>query len=1058
MEKRVGKEKYWERQMQERRIEREKERILSEENNRPERYYRPEPRACQTNDGIQPTSSSTRKPPTGSSNLGSHAPFYKRQYYTEDYSTGIASPSDPRRPQENKKEAEKTESGSKISLSGNNSNADKQVPAGKEESLDLTATPEQKSSSSEKVSQSENISGRPMDNIERDSLSAAKAAKPHSSIGTSNDLNSATSSRTNSSYGDIRLDWKKTTMNRRASPVEEDTDWRQTALDRKSSTYKYILSPNEAAWNGLMGTAPSTGDQRIIREFYSSMLSGIRDWQKSERALTPQKEDLFGMKERQDRKVEEKKNRRFDMPKDDPYFGCAPPQRGENTNRAVSAAQCQDPHTSNQQIKHTGEYAKEIKPIDKDNEGWPIWPGKSSEWKPQAKRLLCPVEQAGTETNVSLHQPSMDQPRDIHDAIISLSTNDSSSKGTGANEIAGIAPASPAARRSTSDVLKQLPENDIDLITAEEIRARMGSKMNSQKHTEKKEKTRKELEQDFATAHTSQYALHPTLASGVLNEQHIRRTERELNQNCQGRTLETSLDHIKARWKKGRLRQVEVNPSASEDASETSLASEQDTMAIRKLEEKTLPQRAAMQEFSDNGYSESPKPIPAHISKQTLKERDPLENSLFRPFEHHLTNLGKDVGAVEKDLIKADKEVDAVAEKKHQFEDGQALVKELRQAYEDVYGPITVHHRQVLVNENRANADRKVIKEENLNSPANNDKAEQIERKKEKDRQSEKTTAPTKETVPYASQESSTKSQAAGSPPLIDQTSTTKSSTEAYSDAYKILAYDPVMRSVRETTSSPPNTESPSITIAEALSRLQHPAEFLPHLPDQFIAVTAGPKLLIIRESKAKMEEKETLLEELNGTVKISASEGELAEESGGDSGTVATATATPPKAGDHPPTAAKEEGGSTTATKKEPGSPAPMAATEQEESPRYYMNPIDGTTHPVPSPVTGNFASPTGFVNYDDLARQLSRERLAKISEGRKMHETEMSRKEARMSKDMERRAKVVKWEEVERKRKMEEEKTGRTKRRLGSVVRIAAYGMAGVYVVGVLAEVGGW
>jgi hypothetical protein len=125
---------------------------------------------------------------------------------------------------------------------------------------------------------------------------------------------------------------------------------------------------------------------------------------------------------------------------------------------------------------------------------------------------------------------------------------------------------------------------------------------------------------------------------------------------------------------------------------------------------------------------------------------------------------------------------------------------------------------------------------------------------------------------------------------------------------YKILAYDPNMQIIKmaETTSIVSDTSS-ALTPAEVLLRLSNPAKFFPHfqpLQSQGYEIASGSgDVLVFRKVR------------------------------------------------DGSPTASLQPGATSTASSVSQG--------------RKVINPIDGMQS-VPQPVTGNFASPTGFVNHD--------------------------------------------------------------------------------------------
>jgi hypothetical protein len=102
--------------------------------------------------------------------------------------------------------------------------------------------------------------------------------------------------------------------------------------------------------------------------------------------------------------------------------------------------------------------------------------------------------------------------------------------------------------------------------------------------------------------------------------------------------------------------------------------------AEAKLSEEVNAQKAAMRGLSDDGYARLPK----SVARKSFDEPNPLAHSLFRPFSLQLESLGKEV-ETEAATVKAAKKEKA----------DKDLVKEVKSAYEDVYGPITVDHRQI---------------------------------------------------------------------------------------------------------------------------------------------------------------------------------------------------------------------------------------------------------------------------------------------------------------------------------------------------------------------------
>jgi hypothetical protein len=82
----------------------------------------------------------------------------------------------------------------------------------------------------------------------------------------------------------------------------------------------------------------------------------------------------------------------------------------------------------------------------------------------------------------------------------------------------------PTHTRSTSQVLSQLPKDDIDFLSAADIRAAMGAK----KAQDEAAKSRAELEKDFKETHANEMEIDPVIESKIVNDKYIRRLERDL--------------------------------------------------------------------------------------------------------------------------------------------------------------------------------------------------------------------------------------------------------------------------------------------------------------------------------------------------------------------------------------------------------------------------------------------------------------------------------------------------------------------------------------------------
>ncbi|KAL1592358.1 hypothetical protein SLS60_011437 [Paraconiothyrium brasiliense] len=122
------------------------------------------------------------------------------------------------------------------------------------------------------------------------------------------------------------------------------------------------------------------------------------------------------------------------------------------------------------------------------------------------------------------------------------------------------------------------------------------------------------------------------------------------------------------------LASVTDRDSSKKQTVDTSLANQQ-------LEGEVNKQKAAMRGLSDDGYKHPPKPF----VRKPFDGPNPLAHSLFRPFGLQLDSLGKN----------ADAEEDGAVNAARKAKGDKDLVKEVRKAYEETYGAITVDHWQV---------------------------------------------------------------------------------------------------------------------------------------------------------------------------------------------------------------------------------------------------------------------------------------------------------------------------------------------------------------------------
>lgn len=321
--------------------------------------------------------------------------------------------------------------------------------------------------------------------------------------------------------------------------------------------------------------------------------------------------------------------------------------------------------------------------------------------------------------------------------------------------------------------------------------------------------------------------------------------------------------------------------------------------ANEKLENEIDAQKAAMRGLSDDGYSRSPKPV----TKKHFDEPNPLAHSPFRPFGLQLESLGKDDEAAKTELDEAARKA----------KEDKELVREVKRAYEDVYGPITVKHRQVPSGEqvpeqakpeaaklvtDEANATVEEVKrdmmqllKEDTVSPAfstpktpavasDNSSTSNAESKPEDMVAGSLKIAP-KEPPPTNSRGEpaamhednapATSATTEGEPKPLDKPSSEASLNNENTDAIDpfdefpqpqpgallhIYTYDPQTEEILITTSKVGSmpTLPPAIPVHEALATLSNPSKFIPHLHPGYDIISAKPNMLVLRPNGGPLD------------------------------------------------------------------------------------------------------------------------------------------------------------------------------------------------------------
>ncbi|CAO2652920.1 Nn.00g023310.m01.CDS01 [Neocucurbitaria sp. VM-36] len=447
---------------------------------------------------------------------------------------------------------------------------------------------------------------------------------------------------------------------------------------------------------------------------------------------------------------------------------------------------------------------------------------------------------------------------------------------------------------------------------------------------------------------------------------------------------------------------------------ESSIISQGDKARIRanvaadeRLANEVEAQKSAMQGLSDDGYARTPKLAP----RRTYNERSPLAHSLFRPFGPVLESLGKETS----ETVEAKK---ANEDAKKDLDDAK-LVAEVRKAYEDTYGPITLKHTQLVDPVEKArDVQEKDVKtfemlKENpassaptvdLTSPATEARCIEIPAPSAVSTDQHSTVAP------IVDETGSEKIQTRGEVTVADDpseadhrsaaiTENTSSSAVAATAAepndeslqrvsetsldtmlspssaanlpthYTILIHDLQTDhlSITTSTTGPPRDTSPALPLHEALSILDMPAKFIPYITEGLEVVNAKKDMLVLRDA----------LDDVSSTRSFE---------------TVRAPSSTP--------------------------------SVDELETERRTVNPIDGTTR----------LSPTGYVGPEESQEQLEKE----FQERR-----EAAGKFSRNNNHQQERSEDQK------------ETKGRRRGGAGSVAKTAIWAAAVCYIVGVLGEI---
>ncbi|KAH7064017.1 hypothetical protein BKA63DRAFT_428124 [Paraphoma chrysanthemicola] len=268
--------------------------------------------------------------------------------------------------------------------------------------------------------------------------------------------------------------------------------------------------------------------------------------------------------------------------------------------------------------------------------------------------------------------------------------------------------------------------------------------------------------------------------------------------------------------------------------------------------------KSAVQTRSDGEHSLTPKTN----KTSKLEGPSPLANSLFRPFGPAIDKLGRK----EASEIAAEKE----SEDRERLLSDARLVAEIRNAYEESYGPITESHVQFVAgpgkgseNDVRMQKSFAMLKEDPTNGASTTSPDEAILAASEKETEQ---TVPSRDTPESSNRSfivtSTSTSEVEGQPIAASQNTAENSVAEADETAptastvhlrthYTIIVRDPQNDTLSITTSStdPPRDTSPALPLHQALAALDSPAKFIPYITTGFEVVSANKDILVLRDA-----------------------------------------------------------------------------------------------------------------------------------------------------------------------------------------------------------------
>ena len=149
-----------------------------------------------------------------------------------------------------------------------------------------------------------------------------------------------------------------------------------------------------------------------------------------------------------------------------------------------------------------------------------------------SKNLMAKPEVNTTPLRVAEDEPSV-PPTEDHVTSLPTDPGLASTRQTATQEKLStqqepVSQGTTASARSTSKILSQLPEDDLDFLSADDIRANMAARRSRVVSDELRKAERAKLEKTFEETHRERNVIDSMLEAKVINDQFVRRVERQM--------------------------------------------------------------------------------------------------------------------------------------------------------------------------------------------------------------------------------------------------------------------------------------------------------------------------------------------------------------------------------------------------------------------------------------------------------------------------------------------------------------------------------------------------